>query len=139
MTNDFVMRDRAVRHEDAKILLVEDEIIVRWALSAELREHGHTVIEAASADEALSVLRSGTSVDVVVTDLHMPGALNGCDLVKLIRLEFAWLKVIVVSAQAPDADLRSLLDGYVSKPVLPSDFVRHLRTLTSVRADPQMP
>ena len=81
MINRFVMRDRAVRHEDARLLLVEDEIIVRWALSAELREHGYTVIEAASAEEALSVLRSGTSVDVVVTDLHMPGALNGSDLV----------------------------------------------------------
>jgi two-component system, response regulator PdtaR len=67
-------------HEDSTILVVEDQIITRVAVAEELRDHGYKVIEAGTADEALGILRAAIPVDVVLTDLEMPGSLNGSGL-----------------------------------------------------------
>lgn len=128
MASDSADRELEASQRQATILVVEDEILTRAAVSEELRQQGYTVIESGTAEEALSVLRSGTFVDVVVTDLRMPGSLDGSDLVRLIRDEFAGLKVIMVSGQPPEADVRRLLDGYLSKPIPPSELTRYLRT-----------
>jgi CheY-like chemotaxis protein len=52
------------------VLVVEDEILVRMLITDSLRDAGFTVIEADNADEALSVLRGGCPVDVVVSDVR---------------------------------------------------------------------
>jgi len=59
------------------ILVVEDESFIRFDLADALREQGHAVIEAASGDEALSRLASGMRRDLVISDVHMPGELDG--------------------------------------------------------------
>ena len=56
----------------ARVLVVEDHVIFRDALAHWLREKGHEVLEAATADEALAVLKSIVTVDIVVTDVEMP-------------------------------------------------------------------
>ena len=110
-----------MRNQDAAqpvcVLLVEDEVFVRMAMAEDLREHGYDVIEAAGGEEALGVLRSGTRIDAVVTDMRMPGALDGRGLVRSIRDEFPGLRVIMVSAELPEADVLRLLDGFFPKPV----------------------
>ena len=111
------------------ILVVEDEVLVRAMISEELRFHGYTVIEAASADEALAVLRSHLNVDMVVTDKRMPGALDGAGLVRTLRSEFPAVKIVMAAVEAPEAAVRGLLDGFVSKPFSPSQLSRFVRTL----------
>ena len=123
----------AARPMKATILVVEDELLVRAAACDELRDRGYTVIEAKSADEALLVLRSPLRVDLVLTDLVMPGAMDGAALVKLIRAEFPVLKVVMVSGQSPNPALQALLDGYFSKPVALSQIASYLQQLTSTR------
>jgi len=59
------------------ILVVEDEVLVRMPISQYLRDCGYRVIEAANAQEAVTVLsHEETVVDVVFTDIEMPGALD---------------------------------------------------------------
>ena len=116
---------------NATVLVVEDEVLIRLAACDELRARGYVVIEAVNADEALSVLRSPVQVNFVLTDLKMPGAMDGAALVKLIRAEFPFLKVMMVSGQAPDPAIQALLDGYFPKPVAPSDIASFLQQLTS--------
>lgn len=115
-------------HEQSTILVVEDQIITRVAVAEELRDQGYKVIEAATADEALAILRAAVPVDVVLTDLEMPGSLKGGGLVRVIRAEFSWLRVVMFSGLPPEDDVRRLLDGYLAKPVLPSELVGYLRT-----------
>ena len=67
------------------ILVVEDDVLVRAMISDELRDRGHTVIEAANADEALAILSSPVRMDIVVTDMQMPGSIDGSELVRTIR------------------------------------------------------
>ena len=81
----------------ARVLVVEDHVILRYALAHWLREKGHEVLEAATADEALAVLKSIVTVDIVVTDVEMPGSMSGLDLTTHLRESFPTLPVIVVS------------------------------------------
>jgi CheY-like chemotaxis protein len=68
------------------ILVVEDEVLIRMPIAQYLRDCGYKVIEAANADEAITVLsHKETVVDVVFTDIDMPGALDGFGLAKWVR------------------------------------------------------
>lgn len=92
------------------ILVVEDTFILRYSLSGWLRHAGYNVVEAASADEAIILLSSPVGIDLVITDVEMPGRLDGYGLVEYISRAFTKLPVIIVSGNAPrrQADKRSV-------------------------------
>jgi CheY-like chemotaxis protein len=115
--------------EKPTVLVVEDEILIRVVASDELREHGYTVIEAATADEALSVLSGPTRVDLVITDIKMPGTVDGIALARHIRAAFPFIKIVVVSGQVAGPDVRAMVDGYLSKPVAPSRLASFVHAL----------
>src|SRR5262249_60223603 len=71
------------------ILFVEDEVLIRMAVADYLRDCGYRVIEAGNADEAIKVLCSNESVDVVCSDVQMPGSMDGFGLAQWIRRERA--------------------------------------------------
>ena len=62
------------------VLVVEDEVLVRLATARHLRDAGYTVMEARNADEALRLL-ANADVDVVFSDITMPGTMDGLQLV----------------------------------------------------------
>lgn len=79
------------------LLIVEDEEGIREFLSDVLRDAGHEVTEAADALAAVHHL-NGRSFDLMITDLRMPGALDGMDLVRKVRSETPEMEVIVLTA-----------------------------------------
>jgi CheY-like chemotaxis protein len=85
-----------------RVLIVDDEPLIRFVMAEALRDKGATVVEAASADEAWSFLAAGGSVDAVFTDYRMPGSLNGGQLANRIRECYPGLPVMVTSAFASD-------------------------------------
>lgn len=80
-----------------RILVVEDELLIRLMVSEELREAGFDVIEAFNAEEALAVLNSAVQVDLVFSDVRMPGSLDGLGLLAFVRSTFPALPVIISS------------------------------------------
>jgi CheY-like chemotaxis protein len=83
------------------ILLVEDEPLVRIFGVDVLEEAGYQVIEAANADLALKVLEADPRVvSVLVTDVHMPGSLDGCDLARIVEERWPWIRLVVTSGEA---------------------------------------
>jgi CheY-like chemotaxis protein len=66
------------------ILIVEDETLVRLSVAEHLRDKGFTVIEAVNGDEARAVLEAGVHVDVVFSDIMMPGSMDGLALAALV-------------------------------------------------------
>jgi DNA-binding NtrC family response regulator len=80
-----------------RILLVEDELLIRLLVGDELRNAGYDVIEAANADEALTVLRSLVRVDLIISDVRMPGSLDGLGLLAIVRETLPTLPVIITS------------------------------------------
>ncbi|ACS60456.1 response regulator [Rhizobium leguminosarum] len=113
----------------AVILVVEDEPLIRFLLSDELVDAGHTVIEAASALEAIAVLGRCDHLDVMITDVDMPGGLSGIDLMKLVRSTRPETSVWVASGR----DVRSQIDPGVFFLPKPYDY-RELVYIVSERA-----
>ena len=127
--------DRAVGDSPlVTVLVVEDEFLIRMSISDELRLAGWTVYEAATADYAIDFLRSPLAVDLVLTDVRMPGVSNGLDVAAFVRKTRPGVKVAVMSGHyVPDWREQNLFDQFLSKPVI-VDLVRTLGELINGNA-----
>lgn len=79
------------------ILVVEDEILIRLTVADYLRECGFHVLEASNADEAVSVLEAEVEVDIVFSDIQMPGSMDGFALARWIRRHHPRVRVLLTS------------------------------------------
>lgn len=86
-----------------RVLVVEDEMLIRFAVSDELRAAGYDVIEAFNGDEALAILRTGVRIDLIVSDVRMPGSLDGMGLLAIVREDFPGVPVIIASGHLDPA------------------------------------
>jgi len=120
-------------HNAPVVLLVEDEPLVRMAAADDLQDAGFHVLEAANADVALAVLEScSDEVQVLFTDIDMPGSMNGLDLAESVQQRWPHIWLLISSAyhrpqpeQLPD-------DGrFVPKPYCGDDVVQQIRELVT--------
>ena len=114
------------------ILVVEDDVLVRSMVAAFLRECGFGVIEANGADEAIRVLQAEIRVDIVFSDIQMPGSMDGFGLARWVRRERPWLKVILTSGAARTAkEVGDLCETgpILAKPYDHAELERHIRAL----------
>ncbi len=79
------------------VLVVEDEAPIRTALGEVLRDAGMHVIEAANADEAWAYILSGAPVDLIFSDIKMPGSMNGTELARRVGLLLPHIHIILSS------------------------------------------
>jgi CheY-like chemotaxis protein len=107
------------------ILVVDDEILVRLAAADHLRQAGYTVLEAADADEAVKLIVADRSIELVFSDVHMPGEMDGNGLRAWILRERPYIKVLLTSG----TDQTSEGNGSGRRHVLgkPYDFVELTR------------
>jgi two-component system, response regulator PdtaR len=107
-----------VAEQDAShiILVVEDEVLQRMMFTDQLREAGYRVLEASDADKALVLLRhDALNVAVVISDVDMPGSMNGIGLAQIIGLERPLIKTILVSGhEMPPDEVHH--DAFFAKP-----------------------
>jgi CheY-like chemotaxis protein len=113
---------------EPKILVVEDDVLIRAAAAQYLRGAGFEVLEAVSVDQALDLLRAGP-VQVVFTDVKLPGARNGLDLMRIVQSDFPQAKVLLTSGVVKADEVT--LDGttLLRKPYFLFEVERHLRAL----------
>ncbi|MGA8772506.1 MAG: response regulator [Rhodomicrobium sp.] len=105
----------ALRQDAATVLIVEDEVLIRLALAEHFRSEGVRVIEAQNGEEALSLLGSVDAVDLVITDIRMPGAIDGVTLAKSVRRDYQ-LPVILVSDHYGAVLPTNSADAFFAKP-----------------------
>ncbi len=110
-----------MRHSPC-VLIVEDEALIRFTTAELLRLEGFSVIEAATGDEALAILAAGKQVDVIFSDVNVPGNLNGLDLAGWVAKRVPGIPVILTSATGHATDLSIIL-----KPYRDADVVAALR------------
>lgn len=70
----------------SKVLVVEDDPTLRWLMAEAVEHLGYGVTECASADEALGVLERAKSFALLITDVRMPGSIDGLGLAKIVWL-----------------------------------------------------
>ena len=116
----------------ATVLLVEDEVLISHLVAASLSEHGFIVRESTTADEALNYVKSGGDVDVLFTDVNLPGDMNGAELAVLVRQMRPDLPIVYASGRYQPTDIGALVPRsvFVSKPYDPDDVGTLLRRLT---------
>jgi len=121
------------------ILLAEDNPEIGRAVSAVLEEMGYAVRHVPNAESALAALRSERPFDVLITDIIMPGSMNGLDLARTVRLRFPWLPVLLVSGYTAEAD-KAAAEGYriLSKPFRPEALAAAIRETLSSHNDEQL-
>jgi CheY-like chemotaxis protein len=109
-------------------LVVEDEVLIRLHVAEELRDAGYTVIEAASGDEAIAVLSSVDDIGLVLTDIRMPGDVDGLALATWTRGKFPSIKIVLISTEV-HAGSHQEFDACFTKPVRFDDLLRCVRKL----------
>ena len=114
------------------ILVVEDEGLVRITVADELRDRNFEILEASTGDEAVKLLRSGAEVDLVFTDVRMPGSIDGIALTRLIKTEFPAIKVIVTSGHI-SALQAGMADGFFTKPYDLASVARNIETALNLK------
>ena len=119
------------------ILIVENEVLIRMAVAAYLRECGFKVVEARTAAEALRVFESDTTIDVLFCGVSIPGDMDGFGLAQWVRRERPQTKVILTSSVRRSAEEAGTLckDGpQRAKPYDHRDLERRIRRLLAREA-----
>jgi CheY-like chemotaxis protein len=114
------------------ILIVEDEALVRLSAVAMLEDAGFRMIEAVNGDQALELLEADSDVQLLFTDVNMPGTINGLALARQVRDRWPHIGIMVASAKRVlQPDELPAGSRFEQKPYSPDTVVRHARELTS--------
>ena len=116
-----------------RILVVEDEFLIRLTLVEALTDEGFDVVEAESGDEALPLLQSDPSIGILLTDIQLPGKLDGNGLVRRARETRPELPVLFMTGR-PDPTAEAAAspnDSFIAKPYTLTDICNAVRRLTA--------
>ena len=123
------MHDAAVRSEPL-VLVVEDEFLIRMQAVTMIEQAGYNVVEACNADEAIAILEMREDIRVVVTDIEMPGSMDGIKLARAIRDRWPPVELIVTSGRHRVlADELPSRVKFMPKPYAPDVLITAIRTL----------
>ena len=118
------------------ILVVDDNPLLRLLLSECLTVANCNIVEAGSADEAMELLEADEAFDLVMTDVEMPGSMNGIALANVIHGRWPDIALIVTSGCVrPTAEMLPARAEFIRKPSRPQDVVRVVQSLIQNRID----
>jgi CheY-like chemotaxis protein len=130
---------------ELKIVVVEDEPDLRYFLTIILQHHEANVRAFESPDQALDALLAGYAPDLLVSDIGLPGAMDGYEFIREVRRRESEtgagrLKALAVTAFGQPADRQQALDSgfdeHVVKPFDPAQLVRVLAALVAAPTEP---
>ena len=114
-----------------RVLVVEDDEVVRATTADILRELGYSVLTASNADGALAIIESGVSIDVLFTDIVMPGKLRSTELARIAQQKLPRIVVLFTSAYMENLMMQGgMLDkgiDILNKPYSHEELARKLR------------
>lgn len=131
---DVLVPESRLARSSRRILVVEDQVLVRLPIADALREAGLTVIEAGSADEALAYLDAGGMIDAVFSDIQMPGQVDGLQLARHLRQAMPTIPVVLTSGRFEATDVHDIA-RFIQKPYSLAQVVKTFLLLLE-RQDP---
>jgi CheY-like chemotaxis protein len=114
----------------AVVLVVEDEPLLRWNTVSVVEEAGFEVVEAANAIDAISILEKRLDIQIVFTDVQMPGSMDGLRLAHLISTRWPPIRIVATSGRLRLRDDDLPQGGrFLSKPYAMSELTGMLHEL----------
>lgn len=130
------MSNKPVRKEQAvSVLLVEDDPLIREFVVEALREAGYHVIHASTGEEALAWCKRHVA-DVLVTDVRLPGQLDGWQIAERYREEDPGLPVVYATGFSPSAPRPVPGSRIVKKPFHPDEIIRMIKEVGEKKGAP---
>ena len=113
------------------VLIVEDGLLIRLHAAQIIEEAEFDVIEASSADEAISILEARSDITVLFTDIQMPGSMDGLKLAAAVKGRWPPIKIVATSGFV-NVRPNDLPEGgrFLAKPYHPAQLMATLRELT---------
>lgn len=116
----------------AKVLVVEDEMLITIWVEDALRDAGYEVVSAADADAAIAILESDRSISLVFTDIDMPGSMDGLKLAAAVRDRWPPVHIVIASGKRiPDRVEMPERAVFLPKPYLPIDMLVAINSAAS--------
>lgn len=110
------------------ILLVEDEILIRMIMADDLRLAGFRVLEAINGEEALALFTASQDIRLVVSDIRVPGSIDGIQLAAAIKRICPVMPVLLVSSHLPEGR-EIAADRFFRKPYDQAAIIQTVREL----------
>jgi two-component sensor histidine kinase/DNA-binding response OmpR family regulator len=113
-----------------KVLVVEDEMLLRMRAVDIVADAGFTPIEAVNADEALAILESRSDVELLFTDIQMPGSMDGLKLAHAVYERWPSIKIILVSGKLLPTDSEKPTDSrFFGKPLEVKQMIAEIQEM----------
>ena len=116
-----------------RIMIVQDDFLLRMETAADLRQWGYDVVEAFSEAEARRALKADRRIALVLLDVNVGGNQHGLELARWIRRHHPEMKLLLTAAVAPMADGIPVLD----KPYRPIELLQHIDALLKAQDSDQ--
>src|SRR6185437_11831804 len=112
------------------VLVVEDEMVLRMRAVDIVDDAGFTSVEAVNADEAIAILESRSDIDLLFTDIQMPGSMDGLKLAHAVHDRWPAIKIILVSGQVKPSDAERPADSrFFGKPLGIKQMINELQAM----------
>jgi two-component sensor histidine kinase/DNA-binding NarL/FixJ family response regulator len=118
-----------------KVLVVEDEMILRMRAVEIVEDAGFSPIEAVNADEAIAILESRSDISLLFTDIQMPGSIDGLRLAHAVHDRWPSIKIILVSGRARPSEAERPADSrFFGKPLGVEQMITELQAMVGTGA-----
>jgi CheY-like chemotaxis protein len=112
------------------VLVVEDEMLPRMRAIDMVEDAGYTSVEAVDADQAFAVLESRSDIALLLTDIQMPGSMDGLKLAHAVHKRWPPIKIILVSGQLKSANIDIPADSrFLEKPLEAAKIIAQMRCM----------
>jgi DNA-binding NtrC family response regulator len=116
------------------VLVVEDDEMLRMCAADVVADAGFTPVEAANADEAISILESRSDIALLFTDIQMPGSVDGLGLAQAVHDRWPAIKIILVSGRVELSEReRPANSRFFQKPFAMKHMIEGLQEMISSR------
>jgi CheY-like chemotaxis protein len=114
----------------AVILVVEDEMLLRMRAVDMVEDAGFTSVEAVNADEAVAILESRSDIALLLTDIQMPGSMDGLKLAHAVHERWPPIRIILVSGQLRLASIDIPADSrFFGKPLEAKEMIAEMQDM----------
>jgi len=116
--------------ETPKVLIVEDEMMLRMRAVDIVEDAGFSPVQAIDADQALAILESRSDISLLFTDIQMPGSMDGLKLAHAVHDRWPGIKIILVSGQVNPSDAERPADSrFFGKPLSDAQMITELQSM----------